>query len=229
MNETSIIRIPSGIWGLDEMIEGGFPFPSVILVAGSAGTGKTTFAQKYLFEGAKHGEQGLFITTLSEPTQWMLRYSARFGFIKREYFGREIIYVDMGSMLRNAKGEDIISFIDDKIAEVMPQRIVIDPVTIMQNMLKEEDYRMFLFDLTNHLKNWEATTLLTGEVGPGELYPSDISYAVDGVILLMMKEEDSARRKYIEVLKMRGTNHQTGMQPINIDSENGIMVLKSSF
>jgi len=90
MNETSIIRIPSGIWGLDEMIEGGFPFPSVILVAGSAGTGKTTFAQKYLFEGAKHGERGLFITTLSEPTQWMLRYSARFGFIKREYFGREI-------------------------------------------------------------------------------------------------------------------------------------------
>lgn len=132
-------------------------------------------------------------------------------------------------MLRDAKGEDIISFIDDRIAEVMPQRIVIDPITILKNMLKGDDYRMFLFDLTNHLKNWEATTLLTGEVAPGEMYPSDVSYAVDGVILLTAREEDGARRKHIEVLKMRGTNHQTGIQPINIDSENGIMVLKSRF
>ena len=42
------------------MIEGGFPFPSVVLAAGSAGAGKTTFAQKFLFESAERGEQGLF-------------------------------------------------------------------------------------------------------------------------------------------------------------------------
>ena len=56
-----LIRLTSGIPGLDDMIEGGFPFPSVILVAGPAGTGKTTFALKYLCEGAKKGEQGRLI------------------------------------------------------------------------------------------------------------------------------------------------------------------------
>ena len=83
-------RIPTGIRGLDEMIEGGFPFPSVVLVAGSAGTGKTTFSMKFLMEGANKGEQGLFFTTLSEPTQWMLRYASQFEFIKKDYFGNEI-------------------------------------------------------------------------------------------------------------------------------------------
>ncbi|MBU1913849.1 MAG: KaiA-binding protein, partial [Candidatus Thermoplasmatota archaeon] len=65
MAQSPFPRIESGIPGLDEMIEGGFPFPSVILVAGGAGSGKTTFAQKFLFAGADKGEQGLFFSTLS--------------------------------------------------------------------------------------------------------------------------------------------------------------------
>ncbi|MBM4237555.1 MAG: hypothetical protein FJ151_03620, partial [Euryarchaeota archaeon] len=69
--QSDLARIPSGIPGLDEMIEGGFPFPSVILVSGTAGTGKTTLALKFLCQGAERGERGLYITTLSEPTQWM--------------------------------------------------------------------------------------------------------------------------------------------------------------
>lgn len=218
----------TGILGLDDMIEGGFPFPSVILLAGSAGTGKTTFAQKFLFTGAEKGEQSLYFTTLSEPTQWMLRYSSKFSYVKKEYFGKEIIYVDMGAMLRDASAHDILSFIDDKIAETMPQRIVIDPITVVGTMIKE-DYRIFLFDLTNRLKNWQAVTLLTGEVKPGELYPSEVAYAVDGVLLLMLSDEDDARRKYIEILKMRGTNHLTGRQSIDITSEDGIIVLKARF
>ncbi|MEE9150405.1 MAG: ATPase domain-containing protein, partial [Thermoplasmata archaeon] len=183
--DDNLVRICSGINGLDEMIEGGFPFPSVILVSGSAGTGKTTFAQKYLFSGAKMDQQGLYFTTLSEPTQWMLRYSSRFGFIKPSFFGKEIIYCDLGGMIRDASAQDIISVIDDKIAEVMPQRVVIDPITVVGTMLRK-GYRTFLFDLVNRLKNWQATTILTGEVKPGEMYPPEIAYAVDGVILLMM-------------------------------------------
>ncbi|HIJ16564.1 MAG TPA: hypothetical protein HA364_02140, partial [Thermoplasmata archaeon] len=75
MTTNGFPRLYSGIPGLDDMIEGGFPFPSVVLVAGSAGAGKTTFAQKFLFSGAEKGEQGLYISTLSEPAQWMLRYA----------------------------------------------------------------------------------------------------------------------------------------------------------
>lgn len=221
-------RIPTGVDGLDEMVGGGFPFPSVALVAGGAGTGKTTFAMEFLVEGAKKGEQGLFFTTLSEPTQWMLRYASQFDFIDKEYFGQEIKYVDMGLLLQSEEYEDILDFIDDKIAEIMPQRIVIDPITVVGTFF-EEDYRSFLFELTNLLKNWQAVTILTGEVNPGEAYPPQITYAVDTVILLTMLEEEGSRRKYLEVLKMRGTDHTTGKQPISITSDNGIIVLKSRF
>ncbi|MBS3817860.1 MAG: hypothetical protein KGY76_09905 [Candidatus Thermoplasmatota archaeon] len=44
-----------------------------------------------------------------------------------------------------------------------------------------------------------------------------------------MLEEEGSRRKYLEVLKMRGTDHTTGKQPISITTEDGIVVLKSRF
>jgi circadian clock protein KaiC len=218
----------SGIPGLDDMIEGGFPFPSVILVAGSAGAGKTTFAQRFLFTGAEKGEQCLFFSTLSEPAQWMLRYASQFDFIKPEYYGKSVIYEDLGTLLRNCTRDQLLDYIDQKVAEVMPQRIVIDPITVVGTMLKD-DYRLFAFELTTRLKNWQATTLLTGEVSPGEIYPAEMSYAVDGVILLMLSDEGDARRKYIEVLKMRGTNHLTGRQSVDITRKEGVVVLKARF
>lgn len=223
-----LTRIPSGIPGLDEMIEGGFPFPSVILVSGGAGTGKTTFALKYLCDGARRGEAGLYFTTLSEPTQWMLRYASQFEFLDPDYFGKEIVYEDLGHQLMNPDSEELISKIEDKISEVLPQRIVIDPITVVGGLLRE-NYRAFLFELTNRLKNWNATSILTGEVRPGELYPPEISYAVDGIILLMFSEEGGVRRKYLEVLKMRGTNHVTGRQSIDITRTDGLVVLKARF
>ncbi len=221
-------RISTGVNGLDEMVAGGFPFPSVALVAGGAGTGKTTFAMSFLTEGARKGEQGLFFTTLSEPTQWMLRYASQFDFIDKDYFGDEIKYQDIGLLLQKEGYEELLDFIDDKIAEVMPQRIVIDPITVVGTFF-EEEYRSFLFELTNLLKNWQAVSVLTGEVSPGESYPKEITYAVDSVVLLSMVEEEGSRRKYLEVLKMRGTDHTTGRQPISITTEDGIVVLKSRF
>jgi len=224
----NLVRIPTGVRGLDDLVEGGFPYPAVILVAGSAGTGKTTMALQFLSKGAENGEVGLYFTTLSEPTQWMLRFASRFQFLRKEDFGKLIHYVDMGHMVRRASAEDLISFIDDKIAQYMPQRVVIDPITVVGNFLGEE-YRAFLYDLTTDLKNWQATTVLTGEVAPGQMYPPEVAYAADGIILLMMEEESDARRKYLEVLKMRGTNHVTGKLPIAITLEEGIVVLKASF
>ena len=39
----------SGVIGLDKILEGGFICPSIILIAGGIGTGKTTLALQSLF------------------------------------------------------------------------------------------------------------------------------------------------------------------------------------
>lgn len=221
-------RLTSGVVGLDRMIEGGFPVPSVILVSGSAGTGKTTFAHKFLFEGAKKGEQCIYFTTLSEPTEWMLRFVSRYDFVDKSMFGKEIIYVDIAEEMRDSRPYEILSYIEERISDIRPKRIAIDPITVVGEP-HDVGYRQFLYDVICSLKKWEAVTVVTGEVDPGQLYPPEVAYSVDGIILLLMSEEKEARRKYLEVLKMRGTNHVTGKHSIDITRSQGIVVLGSQF
>ena len=55
-----ISRIPSGIPGLDEMVEGGFEKNSSVLVIGGGGSGKTIFGTQFLLEGIeKFNETGI--------------------------------------------------------------------------------------------------------------------------------------------------------------------------
>ncbi|MGQ9588329.1 MAG: RAD55 family ATPase [Thermoplasmata archaeon] len=158
----------------------------------------------------------------------MLRCTHPSDFAKHGFRGKEVVYCDLGAELRKHSAQGILDLIDKKVAEVMPQRIVIDPITVVGTMMKD-DYRVFAFDLTIRLKNWQTTTILTGEAHPGEIYPADISHAVDGVILLMLSDESDARRKHIEVLKMRDTNHITGKQSVDITRKEGIIVPKARF
>lgn len=228
MTNNGFERMCSGIDGVDTMIEGGFPFPSVILVAGPAGTGKTTFTQQFLFKGAENDEVGLYITTLSEPPQWVLHYMSNFNHLDKRHIGKKIIFCDIGNLVRTASAEELLDFIDEEVARTMAQRVVIDPITIAKDFLGTT-YRPFLFDLVNHLKNWRAVSILTGEVEVTETYPSEVAYAVDGVVLLSYQEVDGARRKYIEVLKMRGTDHRTGKHSFAITRNNGVVVLSGNF
>lgn len=221
--DEQFLRLTTGVPGMDEMLEGGFPFPSTILLAGGTGTGKTTFSLQFLSEGAKKGEQGLFFTTFSEPTQWMLRFASRHKFIDPETFGNQIKYVELGPVVKQFRDEEdssekIIGFIEQNIMETMPQRIVIDPVTIVGTIFTGK-YREFLYDLTVTLKNWQAVTLLTGEVLPSEPYPLEVAYTSDGIILLYFEKQDDGRRRYVEVLKMRGTNHYTGWHAADLTAD----------
>lgn len=229
MDNSEFERLCSGVEGVDALIQGGYPYPSVVLVAGPAGTGKTTFAQQFLFAGADQGEIGLYITTLSEPPQWVMHYMSRFKYLNKNHLGNKVIFADIGPFLRDANPEEIIAFIDEKVAETMAQRVVIDPITVLKAFMSKDDYRPFLFDLVNHLKNWRAVTVLTGEVEPGKFYPQEVAHAVDGVIMLTYEENEGARRKYFEVLKMRGTNHRTGKQNLTITTNKGVVVLTGSF
>src|SRR3989338_8598628 len=61
-------RIKTGIQGLDELCEGGFPEGSSILLSGGPGAGKSIFCIEYLYNGAKmYNEPGLYVTLEEGP------------------------------------------------------------------------------------------------------------------------------------------------------------------
>src|SRR5438093_10874170 len=60
-------KVSNRIKGLDELLGGGFPEGRCILIVGSPGSGKTTFALQYLYHGAMLGETGLYVTLDEHP------------------------------------------------------------------------------------------------------------------------------------------------------------------
>lgn len=68
-------RVATGINGFDNLVEGGFPAGSNILITGPPGAGKTIFALEYLYQGALKGENGLYISVDSSLP--MIRQQAK--------------------------------------------------------------------------------------------------------------------------------------------------------
>jgi circadian clock protein KaiC len=79
--------------------------------------------------------------------------------------------------------------------------------------------REFMHNLFAYLKTLSCTTLITAEQNYATIPSSLEGYMVDGVIVMSYPEEEGIRRKYIEVLKFRGTDHVTGRQLLDITSD----------
>src|SRR5205085_8230434 len=62
-------RVSMGVEGLDEMLHGGLWRGTTTLLAGPSGAGKTTIALQSALEGAKRGEQTLYMNFQENPSQ----------------------------------------------------------------------------------------------------------------------------------------------------------------
>ncbi len=228
MEEENTERITTGISGLDEMLNGGIPKGHVFTVLGTFGTGKTTFALQYLWEGIQKDEKCIFIS-LEEGKEEIVKTGRSYGWDFQPYLDNNQIVVEKLSPADakatiNRLKSDLPRFIEEFGAD----RIVIDSVSLL-NMLSDEprEKRERLFELCQMVKKVKATTMLTAEVKDENHRSSRdglVEYTVDGVILLMYNQLDSQEvQMSIQVIKMRRIEHSRKIKPYEI-TDNGLVV-----
>ncbi len=220
----NIPRVKTGIKGLDELIGGGIPVRSSILLAGGAGSGKTTIAMEFLYNGVtKFGENGVFISF--EEGAEDLKRNLPFDW-------------DLDSLISSKKllivrydpyqYEDIIDLIRTNVKEINAKRVVIDSLTALNLYVENvKDVRKLIIDINEQLSSLGCTSIYTGEIKSD--VPQQISrfgveeFIADGVILLLLNSKGSELTNAIWVRKMRGTKHDKKMHPFKF-GENGIVV-----
>ncbi len=223
--------IPSHIPDLDDILEGGFNKPSVLLVAGAAGSGKTTFAAQSLFNAARAGETCLFISTLSEPPAMINSYMSKFSFFDPKLYEMKRMNIFSLSESLIKQGPDaVLEFINEKLSLHRPSRIAIDPLTALGDVLKsdtealtKEQQRRFYFDLFTSMKSWNTLVIITGEFILEDLRKSMVGYLTDGIIYLSEETVGMRVERDLRILKMRGQKYISGKHSFDI-RDNGIVV-----
>ena len=222
------MRVPTGIPGLDELVEGGFLEGASILVSGGSGTGKTILATQYIYKGAEqYGEPGVYITMEEGATNlWWNMKSFRWNLTKYEQDGLIKIYrIGMIEPADFAKRfDDEIDRIKKMVDDMNAKRLVIDSTTAFAMWMGgEAQVRYSLFKLSDELKELKCTTIMTCEtLGERDQFSrfGVEEFVSDGVIALYFMPPQRA----MFVRKMRGTSHDQKIHPYTITNK-GIEVL----
>src|SRR3989454_177375 len=109
-----IQKVASGIPGLDDLIEGGFWPKSTVVILGSSGTGKSTFAIQFLMEGIEQGEQALYVT-LEEPPEQIMHEADLMGFDMRKYYEKSLFFIHL-------KGRNFKKMIEEQLPQLVKAR-----------------------------------------------------------------------------------------------------------
>lgn len=222
--ERIMVRLVTGIKNLDTILNGGIPTYSINIVSGAPGSGKTIFVQNIIFNCARQGMKSLYLTTISESQFKMVRNLEKFRFFQDELLGDKIVYDDLGMILRTQGTSQALRYLGDLVKKHQPNIVVIDSIKVIRDLFPDEkNFRTFLFDLAAILSVWEITSFLIGEYEEQELTRLSEFAIADGIFHLYGQEEKRFQKRYMRILKMRGTNYHHGEHLFQISS-NGIEV-----
>lgn len=235
-----IAKLPTGIFGFDQVANGGLPEGRSTLVAGTAGSGKTIMALQFLVAGVRdYSQNGVFVTFEESPNDLMQNVRS-FGWdLEGLLAEKKIAVVDATP----SPGEETISAgpydlsallarIESGIRQVGAKRVILDAVGALFPQLTDANVvRRELHRISTGLRKLGVTTLVTmertseeGDVGRWGVE----EFVADNVILMRNRLEQEKRRRTIEILKFRGATHHKGEFPFTIDAEEGVTIIPLS-
>lgn len=215
-------RIPTGVPGLDEMLHGGLPQGHSLLVTGPSGAGKSIFGTAFLQAGVRQGEKG--VAVFFEKGTSRLRNAA----LARMVQAGEVTVVE--SRMIDLTIDELLDELNAAIERTGARRVVIDSLSELALYLAPEgrtQLREVVFRMLAALAKRDVTVVVTMGVDDDftrlRLSQADIAYLTDAIVLMRFGESGGQLRKFVSVVKVRGSAHSIDLREYGITAD-GIQV-----
>ncbi|MEM0230686.1 MAG: ATPase domain-containing protein [Candidatus Woesearchaeota archaeon] len=245
-----MMRCKTGIKGFDELVEGGFPKGSTILIAGDPGTGKTIFGLQFIYNGAvKFNEKGLYLS-LEQTADAIRNQALQFGWDlkKLEEQGklkivsipvRDISSTTAREILEMCRNEGIKRLVIDSLStlainapiyathqELSIRDVIKEDVFFSPPIMGDMIVKRFIYTFINDLQSLEeTTTVLISESTSYNSFPENAlaEFLADGVVHISFESMGGTYSRSLLVRKMRQTKNDEDLHPLEISKE-GLIV-----
>lgn len=243
-------RAKLGISGMDKLLHGGIPKNNILLVSGSAGTGKSIFALGFLYYGAKNfGEPGVYISTEQTPKD-LINQSKLFGWNLDSLIKKKKLQL---VKLEITERKDYLEEIKKIVTKMKAKRLVIDSLTTLTEFLTpieiknkkgtglfnimENIYpipitesiaaKSILIKLFENIKILDCTTIVTSELPEqSNFFSRDTvsEFLSDGIIVMYHYGVGRESFRSLKIIKLRNSDHEKDYVLFNIVDGKGIVI-----
>ena len=235
-HEAQIERVSSGVAGLDRMMGGkGFFRSSSILISGTAGTGKSSFAAHFASAACERGERCLYFAFEESPSQ-IQRNMRSVGLDLEPWIQSGLLRI-FASRPTSTGLEGHLARIHREVEEFKPSIVVLDPITNLVSAGETSAVKSMLTRLIDYLKMEHITALFTNLTVKGMIEETSIGISSLMDTWILLREMDiplrdasgdaPERQRAIHLLKSRGMAHSRRMEPFEI-TDQGIHMLTIS-
>jgi len=224
--ELNANKAKTGIWGLDDILSGGFSRGHVFLVEGAPGTGKTTVALQFLLEGAKAGERCLYIT-LSETERELRDGAASHGWSLDD--GIEIFeLLPPESLLDSEQQQSLLYSSDLELGETTkqifeavdrarPNRVVLDSLSEIRLLAQSSlRYRRQILAIKHYFAKFDTTVMLLDDL-TADVADKTVHSVAHGVLRLEeLAPAYGAERRRARIVKYRGVKFRGGYHDVTL-------------
>jgi circadian clock protein KaiC len=213
-------RLPSGIDRLDAILGGGVVQDSINLVIGVPGSGKTMLAQRYAFHTGTPERPALYVSTVSEPLDKIIRFGQTLSFFDVASVGSRVLYEDVGKELAEGGLGAAGARIEQLLLDRHPGVVVIDSFKALTPFADDARvYRLFLHQLAGYLTATAGTSFWLGEYSQDEAATAPEFAVADSVISLCSRTVGERSERVLEVLKLRGSSYASGQHGYRLSGD----------